>query len=88
MLFRSTTYSISADYEWLLRVLKSSLNVVYLPQVMVQMRIGGESNRSLANIIRKSQEDYRALRAHKIGSLLTLINKNVSKLRQFFSREN
>lgn len=83
-----TSYSISADYEWLLRVLKSRLNVVYLPQVMIQMRVGGTSNRSLANIIRKSREDYRALRTHKIGSLFTLINKNTSKLGQFFSRKN
>lgn len=82
------SYLISADYEWLLRVLKRELKVGYLPKVMVQMRLGGASNRSLKNLIRKSREDYRALKTHKMGSFFTLINKNTSKLKQLFNREN
>lgn len=83
-----TSYSISADYEWLLRVLKRGLKVAYLPKVMVQMRLGGASNKNLKNLIRKTQEDYRALKTHKMGSIFTLLNKNISKLGQFFNREN
>ncbi len=43
--------------------------VVYLPLVLVlvRMRVGGESNRSLSRILRKSREDYRALRENGIG---------------------
>jgi len=82
------SYSISADYEWLLRVLKTGLKVAYLPQVMVQMRLGGVSNRNLKNLICKSWEDYRALKTHKMGSVFTLINKSISKLGQFFKRDN
>lgn len=84
----NVSYSISSDYEWLLRVLKTELKVVYLPKVMVQMRLGGASNKNIKNMIRKSKEDYRALKTHNMGSYFTLINKNLSKLEQFFKRKN
>lgn len=51
---------------------------------MARMRMGGESNRSLARMIRKSREDYRAMRRGGIGTLLC---KNVGKLGQFVRRE-
>ena len=57
-----------------------------IPQVMINMRLGGASNRSLANIIRKSREDYRALHHNGIGGLWALACKNFSKLPQFFKR--
>ena len=37
--------------------------------VMVKMRLGGASNRSLKNIIRKSREDLDALRRSGVGGL-------------------
>ena len=42
------------------------------------MRIGGESNRPLGRILRKSSEDYRAIRGNEIGGLGTLAMKNTS----------
>lgn len=50
------------------------------------MRVGGESNRSLARILRKRREDYRALRRNGIGGILGLAAKNLGKLPQFFRR--
>jgi glycosyltransferase len=50
------------------------------------MRVGGKSNGSLKNIMRKSCEDFRALQQVKIGALGgfgTLLWKNLSKLTQF-----
>ena len=47
------------------------------------MRAGGASNRSLANIVRKSREDYRALRSNRVGGLSALAWKNLGKLGQF-----
>ncbi len=52
------------------------------------MRIGGASNRSLSNIIRKSSEDYRAMKMHQVGGLSTLLRKNLSKIPQFFKNSN
>lgn len=82
-----TAYRIAADYDFMLRVLtRLQGKVVYLPEVLVHMRVGGVSNRSLRNILRKSSEDYRALRANGVGGLGALAWKNVSKVPQFFVR--
>ena len=49
-------YRISSDYEWMLRVLSNdSVKLGYLPKVLVHMRTGGLSNRSLKNILIKSK---------------------------------
>lgn len=80
-----TSYRIAADYEFILRLFSMpTLHSVYIPHVMVRMRIGGLSNRSLRHIMRKSAEDWRALRRHRIGGLGTLMWKNLGKLGQFF----
>ena len=55
-------------------------------EVLVKMRVGGESNASLGRILRKSREDYRALRSNNVGGLGTLAIKNLGKLSQFFVR--
>lgn len=79
------SYKISADYDFMLRIFKDSeLKFGYLPKVITKMRVGGASNRSLKNVIRKSKEDYRAIRSNNVGNFLTLIKKNTSKLKQFF----
>lgn len=80
-------YRISADYDFLLRLLSTpSIRVAYIPQIMVRMRVGGASNRSIGNIIRKSKEDYLALRRNHIGGIGALLYKNLSKIGQFFKR--
>lgn len=82
-----TSYRISADYEAILRWFsKGRLQAGYIPEVLVKMRVGGESNKSMAKILRKSQEDYRALRANQIGGIFTLAMKNLSKIPQFFQK--
>lgn len=79
------TYEISADYEFMLRIFKNfELKFGYLPVILTKMRIGGASNRSLKNIIKKTKEDYRAIKSHDIGNILTLLFKNITKIKQFF----
>ena len=80
-----TRYRIAADYDCMLRFLgRAGMRVDYIPEVLVKMRVGGASNRSLGNILRKSAEDYRALKANGVGGLPALAWKNLSKLPQFF----
>lgn len=82
-----TAYRIASDYEFILRLLSDPhVKVAYLPEVLVRMRMGGTSNRSLGNILRKSREDYRALRSHQVGGLLSLALKNFRKVPQFLPR--
>jgi len=79
-----TDFQISADYDFILRYFRQiQSDPIHIPEVLYKMRLGGESNRNLSRIIRKSMEDYRAIRANNIGGLLTLLMKNVSKVRQF-----
>jgi len=80
-----TQYRIAADYDAVLRWFgKAAITSAYIPEVLVKMRVGGESNASIAKILRKSREDYRALRTNKVGGIGTLVAKNLSKLPQFF----
>lgn len=83
--FFNLNYKIAADYELMLRFLgKNNISVCYLNQVLVKMRTGGTSNRSITNIFRKSAEDLKALKENKIGGYYTLVLKNFRKLNQFF----
>lgn len=82
-------YRIAADYDWMLRLLSRKPMVAYVPRVQVHMRVGGASNRSLGNILRKSSEDFRALRQNGFGfagASVALAGKNLSKLPQFLQR--
>lgn len=81
------SYRIAGDYDFILRLFKDpGLRVTYLPEVLVKMRVGGVSNRSLANLWRKSSEDLRAMRTHRVGGLVTLTAKNLRKIPQFLGR--
>ena len=50
------------------------------------MRIGGASNNSLSNILKKTFEDFRIIKKNKIGGFLTLLNKNYSKISQLHQK--
>ena len=80
-------YRISADYDFVLRAFgKSEFKFHYLPRVNVKMRIGGESNRNLERIIKKSREDLTILKSHGYPPVFTVLLKNISKIHQFFIR--
>lgn len=79
-----TSFRIAADYDAILRYFgQGGLSALYIPRVLVKMRVGGESNRSLSKIVLKSREDYRALKKNGVGGLGTLAWKNLSKIGQF-----
>jgi glycosyltransferase involved in cell wall biosynthesis len=78
-----TRYRIAADYDAILRWFGGGIRSTYIPEVLVKMRVGGESNRSLERVLLKSKEDLAALRKNKIGGVGTLALKNLSKISQF-----
>ncbi len=82
-----TQYRIAADYLSILQLFSQpSFKATYLPEVLVTMRMGGASNRSLKAVLRKTAEDWRALRQTRLGALGgvgALVWKNLSKLSQF-----
>ena len=82
-----TSFKIAGDYDFMLRILKDNIAVKYLPQVVYKMRVGGESNRSIKNILNKSKEDLRAMRKNEINNpFFALFYKNMSKIMQLVRR--
>jgi len=82
-----TSFSCAADYDFMMRIFsKYEVEPAYLRMVLVKMRLGGVSNRSLKHVVTKSKEDWRAIRTNRIGHLHTLVWKNCSKLTQFLKR--
>jgi len=81
-----SSFKIAADYDFMLRVLSAGINVKYLPKILYKMRVGGESNKSIKNIIQKSKEDLKALKNNNVGGIYTLLYKNLSKIIQFVRR--
>ncbi|WP_218131645.1 glycosyltransferase family 2 protein [Nitrosomonas oligotropha] len=80
-----THFRIAADYDAILRYLAlGKIRLAYIPEVLVKMRVGGESNRSLSRILLKSREDLYALKKNGVGGIGALVWKNLSKIRQFF----
>jgi glycosyltransferase involved in cell wall biosynthesis len=81
------SYRIAADYLSILKLFtQPDFNTVYIPDVLVKMRLGGASNKSVKAIVNKSKEDWRALRSCNLsllGALRAIAWKNLSKLRQF-----
>ena len=82
-------FKISSDYEFILRIFQiPEVSKAFLPTIMVKMEIGGVSNRTLKNILRKSMEDYKAIKINKIGGLQTVLMKNLRKINQFNTLKN
>lgn len=78
----------AADYEFMLRVVhKHRIRLAYLNEVIVKMRVGGESNASIKNRLKANKEDRIAWQMNNLKpGLLTFILKPLSKVGQFFKR--
>ena len=81
-------FKLQSDFELTMRYLELfRVNSVYLPEVIVKMRVGGASNQSLRNIIRGNIEAYKACRKNHLGvSPLFNLFKILSRVPQFFRR--
>lgn len=78
--------SSSADYELMLRFIhKNKIKLQYIPEILVRMRIGGQSNFSLANRIKANQEDRKAWELNGLSPhWYTSYLKPFIKIKQFF----
>lgn len=77
---------VSADYDFILRLFHRGGEGRYVPGTVVSMRMGGNSNRDLKAMIRKSREDLTAMKRAGIPRLFAILGKNVGKLPQFLAR--
>jgi len=84
--FFDLDYKLAADFELMVRFLeREKINVRYIPKVFVKMRIGGSTNKSIINIVKQNIEIFRACKKNnvEISPILFLINKSISRLKQF-----
>ena len=70
---------VRGDYRFMLALFSDPyFTATYIPEVLVKMRAGGISNKSLKNLIWKSREDLRAIKESGVGGLHTLVAKKRS----------
>ena len=82
------SFKIAADYELMLRFFeKYKITSSYVDEVFVKMRIGGESNKSIKNIIKANLESYMAWKANGLYiNPLRFLLKPFSKIVQFINK--
>ncbi|MES2377377.1 MAG: glycosyltransferase family 2 protein [Bacteroidota bacterium] len=78
-------YGTAADYELMLRFMHlHKASTFYLNKTMINMVIGGESNKSYFNRIKAWGNDYRAMRQNGVRfPLLCIIFKPIGKIFQY-----
>ncbi len=76
----------SADYDLLLRFLfVNQVKVEYMPGVLIHMRTGGQSTKSLINRLKAHREDYKAWKLNELRpNWYTLLLKPLRKVSQFW----
>ncbi|MDR3088516.1 MAG: glycosyltransferase [Desulfobulbaceae bacterium] len=78
----------AADYELMLRfLLKWRRKAVYIPKILVNMRLGGLSNRTLANRLRANRNDRLAWKINDLRPFpWTLLAKPLRKIGQWWRK--
>ncbi|MCL2682906.1 MAG: glycosyltransferase [Bacteroidales bacterium] len=84
----NTNFSSAADYEFMLRVIhKEQIKLAYLPEILIKMRAGGESNQSLKNRLHGNSEDCEAWKINGLQPYwFTRYLKPMRKFSQYIKR--
>lgn len=62
-----TDYRISADYEFMVRILyRKQVTLSYLPEILIYMSYGGTSTDSLGSYLQSLMEGHRALKENQV----------------------
>lgn len=80
-------YKIAADVEILFRFIEQvGIKTGYLPELLVRMRMGGTTNKSISNILIQNREILTILVNHygDVNYLKFYINKLANRIKQFF----
>jgi hypothetical protein len=84
--FFNLDFKLAADFEIMLRFLdKHNISTLYLPEPLVKMRLGGETNKSLKNIYRQNIECVKAFTVNQlqVNQFLYPFYRTIPKLLQF-----
>lgn len=82
-----TDYRISADYEYMIRILKDGeVKLSYLPEVLIKMAHGGTSTGSLGAYLEGMKEGHRALKENGVKlAWLVDLRRTLRVLGQFMA---
>lgn len=82
------SYPLAADFELMLRfVEKHHIKLLYLPEYLVKMRLGGATSKNLHNIIQQDKECMRAFKENGLeSSPLYLVYRLLPKIKQFLRK--
>lgn len=82
------TFQLAADFEMLLRLLEiHQISSVYIPEVLVKMRLGGATNGKLRNVFKQNIEIAKAFRKYGLrGGLRPFAFKLMLRLTQFLHK--
>lgn len=80
-----TDYSVSADYEFMVRILKNeTVKLAYIPEVIVNMFYGGTSTEGIQGYLISLKEGHRALKENGVrGAILIDLKRTFRVLKQF-----
>jgi glycosyltransferase involved in cell wall biosynthesis len=83
--FYSLDYGTAADYHLMARFMhKHHLSAFYLEKVIVNMEIGGASNKNLSSRVKGLISDFRAMRDNGIRApFITVFLKRLGKIGQY-----
>ncbi len=81
-------YYSAADYEFMSRYLYlNSVSSYYIPELLVRMRMGGQSNVNIKQRLRANRRDYLAMKKNKIPfAFFVSILKPLIKVHQFVGK--
>lgn len=84
-----TSLPIGNDVELMMRFFeKHRIRSAYIPKVLVHMRMGGISNRSVKNVIKQNQTIMQAFKKNnlKVSWPSFIVNKSINRFKQFTSK--
>lgn len=84
----NTKLKSAADYELMLKFIhKNKIKLDYIPEILVKMRAGGQSNSSINNRVNANNEDKKAWELNNLEPyFFTMILKPFRKIFQFINR--
>tara|TARA_B100001093_G_scaffold412031_1_gene401620 strand:+ start:7597 stop:8358 length:762 start_codon:yes stop_codon:yes gene_type:complete len=81
-------YHIASDIDLMIRLLEvHKINVAYVPEIWIKMRMGGTSTQ-IQNLIKQNKEVLLALKNHNIpkNNFIFFVFKTISRLKQLLQR--
>lgn len=82
------SFKLAADMEFMMRYLEcGQIRAIYIPDVLVRMRVGGATNQSWRNIVQQNKEIFVALQKNGVhfSKSLFLMRKLKNRLSQFIA---